>query len=115
MDNLPSSDDGSTSPAGRPGPLKQGKVLDRYFLEHRAKLLDLAAFLDRCERSENKSDDGDDFRLQAMRGAVELLIDGQPDRTRRILEQFSDLSVDLLDHAPGKGAAGAPLPPNPDA
>ena len=27
-------------------------VIDRDFLEHRAKLIDLAAFLDRCERAE---------------------------------------------------------------
>ena len=98
------------NPPTQAGPATRDAVVDRYFLEHRVKLLDLAAFLDRCERAEGD----DDFRMQAMREAVELLIDGQPDRTRRILEHLSDLSTELLDHAPGKGATGAPPPPKPD-
>ena len=32
-----------------PSPLTRTQVVDLYFLEHRAKLLDLAAFLDRCD------------------------------------------------------------------
>ena len=99
-----------STPPTDAAPATREAVVDRYFLEHRAKLLDLAAFLDRCERAEGD----DDFRVQAMREAVELLIDGQPNRTRRILEHLSDLSIELLDHAPGKGATGAPPPPQPD-
>ena len=34
-----------------PIPLDKQQVLDLYFLEHRAKLLDLAAFLDRYDRA----------------------------------------------------------------
>lgn len=109
-DSLPEND--STANPATAGPMSRGAVIDRYLLEHRAKLLDLAAFLDRCDRSVAESDD-EDFRLQAIRNAVALLTDGKPDRTRRILEQLSDLSTDLLDHAPGKGAIGVPYPPNP--
>ena len=36
----------------RPSSLTKGQVLDRYFLEHRAKLIDIAAFLDRVDRAE---------------------------------------------------------------
>lgn len=87
-------------------PVPLGELLDRTFLEHRAKLLDLAAFLDRCDRC---ASDGDgDYRLKALRGALKLLLDEQPDRARRILEQFSDPTTALLDAAPGKGAAGVP-------
>ncbi|MEM7625534.1 MAG: hypothetical protein AAF333_07900 [Planctomycetota bacterium] len=111
-DPEPPTHDQTPTP-GRPGAMSHKTVVDHYFLEHRAKLLDLAAFLDRCERAEGGNTGDDDFRLQAMRSAVELLVDGQPDRTRRILERLSDLSTDLLDHAPGKSAAGAPPPPNP--
>ncbi|MEM1107308.1 MAG: hypothetical protein AAGH99_01305 [Planctomycetota bacterium] len=81
-------------------------LLDRTFLEHRAKLLDLAAFLDRCERC--PAEQGTDHRLKALRKAMEIMIDDQPQRARRILEELSDPSSDLLDTAPGKGATGAP-------
>ena len=78
-------------------------VIDRDFLEHRAKLIDIAAFLDRCERAEGT----DDFRLRALRTAIPLLIDGQPERARRILESFSDPTSEPIPEAPGKGASGA--------
>ena len=78
-------------------------VIDRDFLEHRAKLIDIAAFLDRCERA----DGTDDFRLRALRTAIPLLIDGQPERARRILESFSDPTSEPIPEAPGKGASGA--------
>ena len=78
-------------------------VIDRDFLEHRAKLIDIAAFLVRCERA----DGTDDFRLMALRTAIPLLIDGQPERARRILESFSDPTSEPIPEAPGKGASGA--------
>ncbi len=89
------------------------ETLDRYFIEHRAKLLDVAAFLDRCDRATGGLSDApqnDDFRLEAMRRAVAMLDDGNPERTRRILEQLSDLSSTPLDVSPGGGASGAPRP-----
>ncbi len=89
-------------------PQSRDELLDRTFLEHRAKLLDLAAFLDRCERCD--SDGSEDFRVEAMRGAMKLLLDDQPQRAKRVLEWLSDDSDDLLDVAPGKGATGAPPP-----
>ncbi|MEM9419047.1 MAG: hypothetical protein AAGA25_08380 [Planctomycetota bacterium] len=86
-------------------------LLDRTFLEHRAKLLDLASFLDRCDRAAASGTSADsDFRLAALRNALELLSSDQPDRTRQILEQLSDPTTDLLDNAPGKGATGVPNP-----
>ena len=81
----------------------RSQVIDRDFLEHRAKLIDLAAFLDRCERAEGT----DDFRLKAFRAAIPLLIDGQSERARRVLESFSDPSSEPIPEAPGKGASGA--------
>ena len=78
-------------------------VIDRDFLEHRAKLIDLAAFLDRCERAKGS----DDFRLRALRAAIPLLIDGQAERARRVLESFSDPTNEPIAEAPGKGASGA--------
>lgn len=81
----------------------RSQVIDRDFLEHRAKLIDLAAFLDRCDRAEGT----DDFRLKALRAAIPLLIDGQSERARRVLESFSDPSSEPIPEAPGKGASGA--------
>lgn len=86
-------------------PMTAKSVIDHYFLEHRAKLIDIAAFLDRVERA---SGDARDFRLDAFRRAVALLDDGQPERARRILEILSDPTIEPLESAQGmKGAAGA--------
>ncbi|MEM8738101.1 MAG: hypothetical protein AAGG38_06440 [Planctomycetota bacterium] len=87
------------------------RLLDRTFLEHRAKLLELAAFLDRCDRVGARpptSPGNDDYRLAQLRDAITLLSDGRPERTRRILEALSDPSTDLLDHAPAGPATGVP-------
>ncbi|MBA2447808.1 MAG: hypothetical protein H0V51_07270, partial [Chloroflexi bacterium] len=45
-------------------PLSQRQLLEEYFIEHRTKILDLAAFLDRLDRA-REQDAGDDFRLRA--------------------------------------------------
>ena len=88
--------------------MNREQVIERYFLEHRAKLLDVAAFLDRVDRAPPTDPSGsDDFRVRALREAVALLHDGQPDRARRVLEHFSDPTTDPIDKAPGKGASGA--------
>lgn len=98
-------------------PQDLGGTVDRYFIEHRAKLLDVAAFLDRCDRatgggpSQAGDADGDaDFRVEALRRAVAMLDDGNPERTKRILELMSDLSDTPLDASPGGAASGAPRP-----
>lgn len=89
-------------------PLTHGQVIDRYFMEHRAKLVDIAAFLDRVERaSDGPPAGGGDARLVQMRQALGLLIDGQPQRARRVLECFSDPTRQPVEKAPGKGAVGA--------
>ena len=101
--------------ASPPGcPLNRQEVVDRYFLEHRAKLIDIAAFLDRVERAQPVGhEQRQDFRVAALLEAVKILRDGQPERARRILELFSDTSTELVERAPGKGATGAsPWPGN---
>lgn len=89
-----------------PLPLDRQAVVDRYFLEHRAKVLDVAAFLDRADRAGAAGAD-DDFRLRSLRAAIGILIDGDGERTRRILELLSDPSSEPIPVAPGKGATGA--------
>lgn len=88
-------------------PLPRSGVVDRYFMEHRAKLIDIAAFLDRLDRAPTKGD-GDDFRVAAFRRALEILTDGETARARRVLELFSDPTTDVPQSANGlKGATGA--------
>lgn len=86
-------------------PLTKQAVADLYFLEHRAKVLDLAAFLDRFDRAAGPGED--DFRVHALKAAVTLLLDGKPERARRVLELWSDRSSEPIDRAPMKGALGA--------
>ena len=82
-------------------------VVDRYFLEHRAKLIDLAAFLDRVDRAGSDGAPSQDFRVIAMHEAIKELMKDGPGRARRIQEVFSDHSTDPIDKAPMKGAFGA--------
>ena len=102
-------------------PMSKRDVVDTYFMEHRAKLIDIAAFFDRVERAQagdagasecdtNASDASAscDFRLKALQAAIGVLADGRGERAKRILEVFSDPTNTPLESAAGlKGAAGA--------
>ena len=94
------------SPEPPPLPLSRREVVDRYFLEHRAKVLDVAAFLDRVDRAKEESDE-DDFRVRSLRASIALLLDGEGDRTKRVLDLLSDPSDQPIAKAPMKGATGA--------
>ena len=78
-------------------------LVDHGFIPVRAKLIDLAAFLDRVERYGV----ADDFRCAALRDAAALLLDGKPERARRILEQLSDPTTEPEAKSSGKAALGA--------
>jgi hypothetical protein len=79
------------------------QVLDLYFLDARHKLIELAAFLDRIERSDGK----DDFRLESFRNAVTRLDGKRKNRAKDVLLAFSDPTITPVAKAAGKGAAGA--------
>jgi len=89
-----------------PPPIPPDHVVDLDFIATRHKLLDVAAFLDRVERAGGLGD----FRVQALREALPLLECEGAERTKRILDHFSDPSTEPLAVAPGKGASGAPPP-----
>lgn len=78
-------------------------LLDLYFMEARAKLIDLGAFMDRIERG----DGAEDFRMAAFRQALKELDATGADRVRRVLLALSDPTTDPIPAAPGKGACGA--------
>jgi hypothetical protein len=97
-------------PATTTSPLTRDRAMDLYFMEHRAKLIDLAAFLDRLDRSAPATASPSptpDFRLEAFKRALAVVSDGRPDRARRILELFSDPTNEPIAKAPMKGALGA--------
>ena len=79
------------------------QVLDLYFMENRAKLIDLAAFLDRVERAGGEAD----FRLDAFKQAMRELGGNQPERAKKVLLALSDPTAEPIPIAPGKGAVGA--------
>lgn len=86
--------------------MTRDQVVERYFMEHRAKLIDIAAFLDRIDRAAGDDRSGDDVRLRALREAASLLTDGQGERVRRMLDLFSDPTTEPIPAAGGKGAIG---------
>jgi hypothetical protein len=79
------------------------QLLDLYFMDARAKLIDIAAFLDRVDRGEGEPD----FRLAAFRKALEELHKGEPGRAKNVLMSLSDPTTEPIAKAPGKGACGA--------
>ena len=92
--------------------MTQREVIDAYFLEHRAKVIDIAAYLDRLDRADPGADDSD-FRKSAFLNALAILVDGESHRAQRVLDLLSDhTSADSMPQSAegSKGAAGAPLP-----
>jgi hypothetical protein len=70
-------------------PLPANKALDNFFFEARAKLLDLAAFLDRINRGRDTAAVSNDPRLDKVRRALEVLHDQSGGRAERIQQIFS--------------------------
>jgi hypothetical protein len=96
----------------RPGTLTREQVADLYFIEHRAKLLDLASFLDRAERAPAAGQEKD-VRYAVFERALGVLADGKPERARRALEIMSDPTPEPIEKAGVKGAIGVwPKGPN---
>jgi len=95
-----------------PPPLDREQLIQLGFLEARSRMLDVAAFLDRVQRArpgpDGPADPMHDERVQAIVQALRLALDGQPDRARRMLELWSDPSVEPVPHADGKAARGVP-------
>ena len=83
--------------------MDRAELLDLYFVDARARLIDIAAFLDRIERAAG----ADDFRIAAFRKALRELDTSGADRARRVLMAFSDPTLEPIAKAPGKGTCGA--------
>ena len=66
------------------------QVLDRHFLEMRCTLLDLAAALDRVERSDGWRDAKHDPRYAQLQHGISMLLAHGEDRAEKIQLLFSD-------------------------
>ena len=83
--------------------MTQQQVLDLYFMEARAKLIDIAAFLDRADRAGGEPD----FRLTAFMNALKALGAGNAQRARNVLLSLSDPTTEPIPAATTKAACGA--------
>ncbi|MGL4464745.1 MAG: hypothetical protein ACRDD1_16085 [Planctomycetia bacterium] len=89
-----------------PSPLTSQEVLDRYFLEVRSKLLDVAAVLDRIDRARPADSTAADPRLHTVRAALAMLADpGSTTRAEAVQTMFSrPYDADWMDDFPGPAA-----------
>ncbi len=91
------------SPGQLPANASPRALVDHSFVPVRAKLIEVAAFLDRVERYGA----ADDFRCAALRSAAKIIVDGKSERARRILESLSDPTTKPDAVSTGKAALGA--------
>lgn len=68
-------------------PVDAPELLDREFLEVRAKLLQIAATFDRMDRADGSV--ADDPRMKKLHEALEILLNDAPDRAEQIQLLFS--------------------------
>lgn len=87
--------------------MKAIEILDLYFIENRARLLDIASFLDRIDRYDGAEEAKDDFRYKAFVNAVDLLRHSDKERTASIQRSLSDQTAEPLESAIGLKAFGA--------
>lgn len=81
-------------------------ILDLYFMDSRAKLLDIAAYLDRLDRHEGEAD----FRQDGFLNALQAMLDAKENRAEAVLLALSDHSTEPEDAATIQFAYGAPQP-----
>ena len=88
-------------------PLTTRQIVDEYFIENRTKLLDLAAFLDRLDRSSDAANPDMDFRVRVFRKALQVLGTGERSRLMRLQMLFSDPTTEPRESLDQKSAKGA--------
>jgi hypothetical protein len=85
------------------------ELVDEYFIENRTRVLEIAAFLDRLERTDG-SLPARDFRVRAFHEALAVLgapPDAEATRVERIQMLFSDPTTEPLERLDQKSARGA--------
>ncbi len=93
-------------PHERTCPMTSSAIIEQGFLDARARLLDIAAFLDRLERASDNAG-ADDYRVRALLDAARELNSASFGRVERIHDILSDPTTEPITELTGKGAAGA--------
>jgi hypothetical protein len=88
-------------------PLKASQIMDEYFIENRTRLLELAAFLERLDRSADRADARGDFRMAAFHQALRVLASNAQDKMDQIQLIFSDPTTEPKEKLDTKSASGA--------
>ncbi|WP_243374182.1 hypothetical protein [Geotalea sp. SG265] len=88
------------------------ELLERDFVKCRARILEIAAFIDRIDRFEGSDGARKDFRYRAIFQALEIISSVEGNRVREILLLLSDPTLQPLeDVLPPQRAQGAWRPP----
>jgi hypothetical protein len=88
------------------------ELVDEYFIENRTRVLEIAGFLDRLDRTDDSLAERD-FRIRAFREALEILsaapteADRSTTRVERIQLLMSDPTTEPLEKLDMKSARGA--------
>lgn len=82
------------------------ELLNLQFIEMRNLVVELAAFLDRIDRTPGTGD----FRVQALQNALKILTTSDPQRAKAVLDSFSDPSTEPTSAKAGLPACGAHRP-----
>lgn len=92
-------------------PLTATQLVDEYFIETRNRIIEVAAFLDRIDRADaaraGAATAEQDFRVQALADAINVLAGPGPNRVREIQTLMSDPTTEPRAALDRKGAVGA--------
>lgn len=89
-----------------PSPRSGTGLIDEYFIENRTRLLEVAAYLDRLDRSGDLAAETD-YRMRAFREALDVLTSSEHGRVERIQMIFSDPTTEPRAALDQKAANGA--------
>jgi hypothetical protein len=87
--------------------MKAKQALDLYFLENRARMLEIAAFLDRIGRYEGASEAVTDYRYRSFLKALEIILKAKRNRTPKVQRLFSDMTTEPIERVVDGKAYGA--------
>jgi hypothetical protein len=88
-------------------PLTTRQIIDEYFIENRTRILELAAFLDRLDRSKDQVPGSDDFRMRTLNRALQVLASDASGKIDQIQLLLSDPTTEPKAKLDAKSASGA--------
>jgi hypothetical protein len=89
------------------GPMAAKQALDLYFLDNRARMLEIAAFLDRIDRYPGASEAVSDYRYRSFLRALKIILESKQDRTVEVQRLLSDMTAEPIERVVDGKAYGA--------